>query len=276
MNLIKLFFGLFLTEPAEFPLVKLNPNVLTLQESINLQKLPIVQSLACLDLYLLSLWSPCRRQILFTLSQPGEHPHNWNSLIEGTLKLYNSYIEILDKSTDSLNDKVIPQINPLIQCQKTLAAQKFNNLRCMTSPYNSPDTSRLLDINSPPQMTKGPGTNESVLVKFQNKVTNIFSVIKTILGINYFFGEIPQANIQKCLSNGHLIIWSSQGLSELICASLNEDQYGVVQKSLPQVISTLVRLNQALDKLNKVPALSRRTVGMIISIIKLRMPFHLP
>ncbi|KAK9881945.1 hypothetical protein WA026_018139 [Henosepilachna vigintioctopunctata] len=260
LNLIKLFFSLFLTEPSEFPLVKPNQNVLTLQESINLDKLPIVQSLACLDLYFLSLWCPFRRQILFTLSQPGEHPHNWNSLIEAILKLYRSYIEILDKSTENLNDKSILQVNSLIHCQNNIP--KFRNLRNMSSPYSTPESPKMLDINRPYQnTTTSENRSENLLTAFQNKLSNTISILKTITGINYIFGEIPQASIQQCLSNGHLIIWSSQGLSELICASLKEDRYGVVQKDLPGVISTLVNLNQVLDKLNRFPALSRRIVG---------------
>lgn len=74
-------------------------------------------------------------------------------------------------------------------------------------------------------------------------------------------GELPQANIQKCLGNGHIIIWSTQGITDLACASLTEDQYGIVQKDLPGIIATLVQLKQSLDKLNKIPALSKKVAG---------------
>lgn len=279
MNLIKLFFSIFLTEPVEFPLVKLNENILTLQESLKLEKLPIVQSLACLDLYRLSLWSPARRQLLFTLSQPGEHPHNWNSLIENILNLYNSYIDILSKSSNSINEAANLNVTSSIPCQTPLP-NKFRNLRSMTSPYSPVEVPRLLDVNSPQQnKIKEEKRPDSVFVpspafqsinnlilKIQTKASNFLATCKEILGINYLFGEIPQANIQKCLSDVHLIIWSSQGLSELICASIREDQYGVVQKDLSNIISTLVRLSQVVDKLNKLPTLTKRVISDNLNI----------
>lgn len=261
MNLIKLFFSLFLTESVEFPLIKLNENVLTLQESVKLEKLPIVQSLACLDLYRLSLWSPMRRQLLFTLSQPGEHPHNWNSLIENILDLYNSYINLLTKSSEGINEATIPNTIASVHCQ-TPIPNKFKNLRNMTSPYYPGESPQLLEVNSPLRNKIIPEQPvESVFLKFKNKLINFMAACKAFFGINYIFGEIPQAHMQKCLSDVHLIIWSSQGLAELICASIREDQYGVVQKDLPNIISTMVRLSQALDKLNKVPTLIKKMVS---------------
>jgi nucleoporin NDC1 len=48
------------------------------------------------------------------------------------------------------------------------------------------------------------------------------------------------------------VIWAIQGLSCLAAASFKEDRYGVVQKDLPAIITSLLQLKQALDRLQKV------------------------
>lgn len=260
MNLMRFFFNLFLTEPVEFPICKLTEDSLYLQTSINMSSLPIVQNLACLDLFNLAHWSKLRRQVFFTLSQPGGHPHNWNSLVENVLKLLSEYSDLLSKSTESV-EAVSKPVAPLIQ-SPFQSPERFRNLRNMSLSVTSPSEPR--DVNL---MEKDPTTlpiftlPEKLFGKLKQKIKDIVSVIKVVLGINFLFGELPQANIQKFLSNGYIIIWMSQGISELLCASLTEDRFGIAQKDLPGIITALVRLKQNLDKLNKVPALTRKIVG---------------
>lgn len=260
MNLMRFFFNLFLTEPVEFPICKLDENSLYLQTSINMSNLPIVQNLACLDLYNLAQWSTLRRQVFFTLSQPGGHPHNWNSLVENVLKLMNEYSELLTKSTESVEATSKPAI-PIIQ-SPFQSPDRFRNLRNMTLTTASPtEVSEMNLIEKNPTTLPIFTLPEKLFGKLKQKIKDIVAVVKIVLGINFLFGELPQANIQKFLSNGHVIIWMSQGISELACASLAEDRYGIVQKDLPGIISALVQLKQNLDKLNKVPALTRKIVG---------------
>ncbi|KAJ8961639.1 hypothetical protein NQ314_005891 [Rhamnusium bicolor] len=257
MSLMRFFFNLFLTEPVEFPLLKEHSDSLCLQDSINMSNLPIVQNLACLDLYNLAQWSKFRRQVFFTLSQPGGHPHNWNSLVENVLKLFNEYTELLNKSTE--NTETIKPLVPPIAIQNSFQSpDRYRNLRNMTL---LPDTGMLDIVDITHEPLPGFALPETVIEKLKQKFLNIFSVVKVVLGINFLFGELPQANIQKCLANGYIIIWTSQGISDLACASIVEDRFGIVQKDLPGIITTLVHLKQSLDKLNKVPALTRKIAG---------------
>ncbi|RZC36408.1 Ndc1 Nup domain containing protein [Asbolus verrucosus] len=105
-------------------------------------------------------------------------------------------------------------------------------------------------------------TFESLKKNIDETVNKVVGFLKIFLGINFLFGELPQVNIQKCLGNGQLIVWASQGIAELASASLSEDKYGIVQKDLPVIITTLVQLKQSLDKLNKVPALTRKVAAL--------------
>ncbi|KAJ8945876.1 hypothetical protein NQ318_002716 [Aromia moschata] len=253
MSLMRFFFNLFLTEPVEFPLFKETPESLCLQESITLQDLPIVQSLACLDLHSLAQWSKSRRQAFFSLSQPGGHPHNWNSLIENVLKLLNEYTEVLNKSVESPELSKPVQVPAVPPCA-IRPPDRFRNLRnmCLTPP--DPGT---IDVEISHSPLPGFGLPSVLAEKLKQKFQAVLNVIKMLLGINFLFGELPQASVQKCLANGHIIVWISQGVSVLACASIAEDRYGIVQKDLPGIITTL----QGLDRLNKMPALARKMAG---------------
>ncbi|XP_050293389.1 nucleoporin NDC1 [Anthonomus grandis grandis] len=255
MNLMRFYFNLFLTEPVQFPLFKNQMGNLQLQESINNYDYPIVQNLACLDLYLLAQWQPDRRQVFYTLSNPGQHPHNWNSLVENVLKLLNEYTELLNKTID-LPEPVKPK--QIVQAPSIQGPDRFRNLRNMAL-VDRDDCYNYVNVQKNPAVEFNLHNNLSDFLT--EKLTKLWNFIKLILGINFLFGELPQANVRKCLANGNLIIWASQGIADITAASLEEDKYGIVQKDLPIIISGLVNLKQSLDKLNKIPALTRKMVG---------------
>ncbi|GBP03275.1 Nucleoporin Ndc1 [Eumeta japonica] len=58
----------------------------------------------------------------------------------------------------------------------------------------------------------------------------------TIPGLCYMFGEADGAKTAYLLSNSQMIVWVIQGLAGISAASINEDKYGVVQVTLPQII----------------------------------------
>ncbi|MEJ1282665.1 NDC1 transmembrane nucleoporin [Cricetulus griseus] len=55
----------------------------------------IIKYLALQDLMLLSQYSPSRRQEVFSLSQPGGHPHNWTAISRECLSLLNDMTQKL-------------------------------------------------------------------------------------------------------------------------------------------------------------------------------------
>ncbi|XP_038650630.1 nucleoporin NDC1 isoform X2 [Scyliorhinus canicula] len=86
-----LLFKIFVTEAFQFPVHssfgeeadQCLPKVLTSKVS------PCVKYLALQDLALLSRYSASRRQEVFSLSQPGGHPHNWIAISGECLALLN-------------------------------------------------------------------------------------------------------------------------------------------------------------------------------------------
>lgn len=261
MNLMRFLFNVFLTEPIEFPLQK-SEDVLSLQEALSSDNLPLVQHLACLDLYLLSYGSQSRRQVLFSLSHPGCHPYNWNYLIENVLKLFDEYIDLLNKSIDIMAptaQKEKPKeasivARPASIIQSPLQSPgKYPNLRNMSLRLMEP-----AEIVSYTESTVMPQLEETLQNKFMNKLKDTLKNVQKKLGYNYLFDELPEANIQKCLNYGQIIIWTSQGIAQIATASFEEDKYGVVQRHLPMLLSSLTRLKLATEKLNMVPAFNRR------------------
>lgn len=252
MNLKRFFFTLYLTEPIQFSLVH-SEELLNLQQAINVSSLPIVQNLAALDFYILSYWSSSRRQTLFSLSQPGGHPYNWNALIQNVLKLLNDYKSLINKSVDSMisSEKVSKQSAPVQEKIPAIKSplNKSGNLRNMSLHFTEP-----LDVISVEQTRTNaiPLVSKETSKQAIEKVQSFMQVIKRKVGYNYLFDDLPESTIQKCLSNGQVVIWTSQGIANLTSASLHEDSYGVLQKDLPIIITTLVELKQSLDRLNKV------------------------
>lgn len=161
-----------------FPLVKESDYVLTLQDAIVMEKLPIIQHLACLDLFLLSQWSALRRQLLFSLSQPGAHPHNWNRLTENVLKLFHDYTNLIKRSIDRapLQKTITIQNDP---SDTTCSAFKYRHFRNMTIQTDHLDIINVSsNLNEPPAF-------EFVRVFLKESLDKIINVLKIYLGINF-------------------------------------------------------------------------------------------
>ena len=54
--------------------------------------LPLLQLWACRDLCALAEQSAERRALIFSVSQPGNHPHNWNSIVSAVLPLCLTFL----------------------------------------------------------------------------------------------------------------------------------------------------------------------------------------
>ncbi|XP_061095362.1 nucleoporin NDC1 isoform X2 [Conger conger] len=92
-----LLFKIYITEAYSVPVqssfseetFQCLPAVLSGKETI------ILKFLALQDLALLSQHSPSRRQEVFSLSQPGGHPHNWSAICKECMSLINDLTQRL-------------------------------------------------------------------------------------------------------------------------------------------------------------------------------------
>ncbi|KAI4459148.1 hypothetical protein MML48_6g00001708 [Holotrichia oblita] len=259
MNLMRFFFELFLTEPIDFPILSITNNDLTLLNGLSVGNMPIVQHLACFDLFDLSRNSIEKRKVLFTLSQPGNHPHNWNNLISNVLQIVTTFTGAINLSVNAIlnpeSDKKIE--TPLVNQQPLIQNYAYNNMRNLSIlkpeiPLNliSVTQNKVIPFSSPVNVFM-----DMVI----NKFNALIAMIKSKFGINYLFGRLPVKNIQCCLEDGQIIIWIIQGVSNLMIASLKEDSYGIAHKDLPTILSALVELKLSMEKLNRIPTFTRKT-----------------
>ncbi|XP_069448314.1 nucleoporin NDC1 isoform X4 [Ovis canadensis] len=74
----------------------------------------IIKYLALQDLMLLSQYSPSRRQEVFSLSQPGGHPHNWTAISRECLNLLNDMTQklVLYQEAAATNGRVMSSSYP--------------------------------------------------------------------------------------------------------------------------------------------------------------------
>lgn len=338
-----LLFRIYVTEAYSFPVQstftedaeQCLPKVLSEKNTL------VMKFLALQDLALLSQHSPSRRQEVFSLSQPGGHPHNWNAiskeclslLSELTLRLVahqdavasNGRIKSQSTSSDTksgssgssvmLGTEDLPETpRPNISLRtpgsvflKSSMGGVHSPLTApftpdLDSPYASPAIRRLVgkqdpqspwfgSLQSPHVMRRGPklwsastdsqangsppasptavyssptvdpNQKPSFLAQWlQNRKEQVKSFLAKRVLVVYLFNKLPEASSQALFADSQAHIWALQGLSHLVAASFSEDQFGVVQTTLPNILSCLVVLLEAVDRHFKLPHASSKPV----------------
>ncbi|NXJ62097.1 NDC1 protein, partial [Rostratula benghalensis] len=293
----------------------------------------IIKFLALQDLMLLSQYSPVRRQEVFSLSQPGGHPHNWTAISKECLSLLSDLTKRLitqqeaaaangrakppaaepkgfpqtpgavvteDVSFQSPRSNIVPRASMTSLVKSSLTPLKTSPGSDVGSPFGSPALNGkmgILDVNSPwhgsvqsprvmrrrpklwtsgsdlqmngshheavPVPSAARAGSEVVQPSFiytwlQNKQEQIKNFLSKRVLIMYFFSKHPEASIQAVFSDAQMHIWALGGLSHLVAASFTEDQYGVVQTTLPNILNTLLTLQEVVDRYFKLPHVSSK------------------
>nr|XP_006825751.1 PREDICTED: nucleoporin NDC1-like [Saccoglossus kowalevskii] len=76
--------------------------------------------------------------------------------------------------------------------------------------------------------------------------------------IAYFISPLPEVPSREIFVNAQVNIWTIEALSRLVAASYTEDQYGVVQQSLHDILTAMLTLQITLDKHLKLPVLAAK------------------
>ncbi|KAH0948897.1 hypothetical protein HN011_006341 [Eciton burchellii] len=259
INSTYLFFEIYLTEWTQFKFglsgaLNTDGSKLTLIEVLSMDKVPIMQHLGYLDLITLAQKEKARRTILFTLSQPGGHPYNWNCIVQGCTNLLKKF------STDLNAISIKPQ-EPQLPCYRT------SILTTMGRPSQQKDyiynMRKLVPDVAPTLAAVEIITQETsyigLLTRFIKQKRDAF--IAYLLSkplINYIFGEQDENKIRYILLNSQPVIWAAEAISSLSVFSLTEDHHGIVQKDIPIIINALLSVKQALDKHQRSAILTRR------------------
>uniref|UniRef100_A0A8C8SXW7 Nucleoporin NDC1 n=1 Tax=Pelusios castaneus TaxID=367368 RepID=A0A8C8SXW7_9SAUR len=105
-----LLFKIYATEAHHFPIQPTfaEETDQCLPKILNSNPPLIIKFLALQDLMLLSQYSPVRRQEVFSLSQPGGHPHNWTAISKECLNLLSDLTQklIMQQEAAATNGRV--------------------------------------------------------------------------------------------------------------------------------------------------------------------------
>ncbi|EGI69334.1 PREDICTED: nucleoporin NDC1 [Acromyrmex echinatior] len=253
-NNTNMLFEIYLTEWAPFKFglsgaYTPDSSETTLIDVLSMDKIPIMQHLGYLDLVTLAQKEKMRRSILFTLSQPGGHPYNWNCVVQKSTKLLEKFSLDLNaisiKSQDQSCYSTLTARVPPVQQSKYI--YHMRKLVSDTAPISVSE-----DVREAPYS----GSFIQKFIKQKKDAFTAYLLSKPL--INYIFGEQDDNKIRYALQNGQLVIWAAEAISSLTVFSLSEDSYGIVQKDVPVIINTLLSVKQALDKLSKSAMLARK------------------
>ncbi|XP_034945891.1 nucleoporin NDC1 [Chelonus insularis] len=271
---MQFLFHIFLTEWMQFQIGQniynddniQNKRIITLSDALSMNKVPIIQYLGYLDLVTLAQKEKYRRSILFTLSQPGGHPYNWNSVIQKCLSLIEEFSNEIIKSTiisstkaeEQNPEKISPlSLNiqrPFFEKRELLMTSKMRNLTTAKSQTANPTIPQIIVTQHDLSFVSWQFINELIKTTKMNVTTYLLS--KPL--IFYLFGTPSNSKTQYLIINGQSVIWAADSISSLAVASLEEDSYGIVQKDLPSIIYTLINLKQSLDKFYKMNLLTKK------------------
>ncbi|XP_040028001.2 nucleoporin NDC1 isoform X1 [Gasterosteus aculeatus] len=334
-----LLFRIFVTEVYSFPVQssftedahQCLPKVLTDKQPM------ILKFLALQDFALLSQHSPSRRCEVFSLSQPGGHPHNWNAITKECLSLladltqrlvaYHDTVATNGRSkslssgserktssessvTSGPEDLMSPRPAMLLRTPASVFARSIGGFPQspltapftpdLDSPFSSPALRRLTapmdqcspwfgTVQSPHIMRRAPklwstSTDSQVngsppaspasvpspkqepskpsrLAQFlQNRKEQVKNFLAKRALIMYLFNKLPEASSQALFADSQAHIWALEGLSYLVQASFSEDQFGVVQTTLPSILGSMLVLQEAVDRHFKLPHASSKPV----------------
>lgn len=258
---------------------------LTLVDALAAEKTPIVQLLAAFDLSTLSSkgnWS--RRQEVFALSIPGGHPYNWTALSQQCLTLINAFRDELKGSAErcrieqkggsagrnpcfmgptKIGSNAGEMANIILQRQYN-ETYGMRNMALrqpeMEQKSEAAATSRLDPCRRFNETLDGLGQRldqckqaflslpgKFVQAQISNATNVNISFLLTV--INYLFATNETKRLAYLLTTRSPVIdWTIDGLAGLVEHSLLEDNYGVVQTDLPQIVRALLQLQSCLEQ----------------------------
>lgn len=245
IRILLLVMQIHLYEHYSFSLIKQNnPNEILLSCALSQQSIPIIQYLAFYDLFVISTNKKSLRWQIFALSQPGGHPHTWNSILFESLKIMNHLIGQIEEIYDvPVVEPKPPPVPKHIHMRHI--TERDRQILCGPVPLSPP--CKLRNLNVPQQKVLVPEP-KSLADELWNKLYLVYGEVCNHPLIKFFFAPKPDARIRFLISNSQPIVWATQSISELAAKALTEDQFGIVLKDLPVIINTLLQLKTSLDK----------------------------
>ena len=142
----------------------------------------------------------------------------------------------------------------------------------LVSPIQSPI--RQLNVNDKtftksPQSTKFNSTREKILNS--NFFKDMMENFKRKKIFHLIYNQNLNYKTEQLFIDSFLIINTLKALSNLTIASYNEDEYGIVQQSLPEILTSLMSLQRMLEKF----ITSNTNTSISFKILQKKYPGHI-
>lgn len=223
-------FSVFLTAPL--PTASLEQILSSLSPSSP----PLLHHLSLQALARLTATSSSARSAIFSLSQPGGHPHSWNTVSQSCLATLDS----ISSSITSLTSPKAPAISTPTPTPKP------------EPQYISSPGMRRLAPSFGAKMEEVPvPSGVSPAKQMMSSITNLLDRLKKQPGVAMLFKVQPEAGMRAIFCKSQAAIWSVDILSHLVAASITEDRFGVVQKELVIILTSLLTLDQKIAGFRK-------------------------
>ncbi|XP_058062213.1 nucleoporin Ndc1 [Anopheles bellator] len=258
MKLMLRLFRIFVYEPHEFIISvgsyqkQSKTSEPVLSEALDYRQIPVIQLLAAEDLCTIGKESNNSRRCLFyQLTDPGGHPLNWRHMCDTCLKLIRDFTHELHESIGGIDLSPSP---PMVMMGGRLRPTTSTDIdRLLRQQYNQNFGIRSL---SAPVLPNAGGTvpvaNADICASLKNAIS-LTSILERFPIYQYLFVESKTAKSCHLLSvKSELIVKVTEGLSTLACHSLQEDQYGVVQDDLPNIVHVLLELKKVIEKISAI------------------------
>lgn len=243
MELVKNVIDIYVSQPKQFTIEA--GGSLTLSDAISIGKFKITQQLACQDLALLAdNPNGTRRKQLYSLSNPGGHPHNWKILVQKTIEVISKFSGELMLTVDNAmknNNSITSSLNQPIN--------NFYEAKRMNRQFN--ETGGVRSLNSLSFEPTPVEKKFDYVAALKNKLLSYRIVF-------FFFGEPAEAKLNFLLyQHAQNVANLVQGLAAIVARSIHEDSYGVVQQDIKQIVKSFIKLKSVLDKVGTVSVIAK-------------------
>jgi len=229
-RLSNLLFQWFLLKPVSFPLVRFAGDTSPLLSEALTCNVPLMRLWACRDWSVLAEQSPQRRSVIFSVSQPGNHPHNWNGMFSAIMP---QCLQCLSALRGEVKESPTKSVAVSPKGVDTITSPMRMRSMALKSPAKS---------SQPPEEPK-PNFNE----KMNKKIQEVVQQIKKKPLIQFLWGELPDAKRRQVFAKTETTNLLIEGLSHFVAASYTEDSYGVVQKDLPAILSMILDFQGSIE-----------------------------
>ncbi|KAK6188561.1 hypothetical protein SNE40_004715 [Patella caerulea] len=251
-SLANILFKIYQTEHYSFPVEDVFDSQYQrcLYDALNCNIQPLIKYLGYLDLYSLAKFSAERRKRIFCLSQPGGHPHTWNRISSVCLAEINDLCGQIEAANWKTYASVpIKQANVIdrsyTQGEGMNDSQYYHSTTLHSVNYNNNFNNITLNNTNPVSENNVEPAPKKTFTIWREKFS---ALVSKKPGIGYFMGELPDSKSRVLFASSQIQIWAVEALSDLVTASFEEDKFGIVQRSLPTILSSLLNLQENVEK----------------------------